>query len=856
MTDIPALTLPDLALGFMLGGTVFKDEPSKTEALASLKELAQKMPETNPAEQKAKTDLLAELADPEKSKAFFIKNPDPKGSGEVINPAKMKAVTAAVVAGLGNAAVMGNDTAKIKMQDATGKMVDVVVVGKMLPDGSFIPSAYVPEAEGKNALKEKTNPIPLMKPIPEADRKPVKTLEDLQVIVTKASAPAVAPAPPPVADKATMTQLPAEQKNKILDNLVTVNADNDDKKKTVIAKLTKLVGAMPEGTKKAELMTQLSAPDAKDKLFEGPVLNDTFKAEFKAKLADSVVKIKTKSGKERVVLAGTTGVGKVRAMAELPVDDADKAGSLDKVKIAKDPSKSKEVQGTAALDNSLKMAQEDTNEFADIVEEIDNKGTDLEGKDVTTPPPGPVVTEAATSTATGVKRITTRKSFIDRIMNQGAGIGAVLGGFLGFMGLGPIGVIIGLALGALVGSMITGNNPFSDTESLNVSPTDGKVQVRLPEGDTPTVEMHMEGPPGKNIVVTGMANGDKFEISEATLESKVKGERGATLRFKPPKTIPVGKDGMINKDDIYRTLDLPIPAVPVAAPAGPAAGAAPVPAVAIPAGAVGVEVKEIKVGGAAYDKAKALADNDKVSVLVEAKGPDGKTKKFRVEGEAYSQAGDDKKRIRVTKMVAIEPDGKETEVISRASTGAPTAVFDPSFILRETDLQNPAQIVTALTEKQTGAAAPNPFQDAFKTAMGITAAAVVTGPGGVPLPPGGVVPPRPPAAGPVVPPAAGPVVPPAAGPVVPPAAGPVVPPAAAPAVAPVIQSITSVRRTKVDLFDGGSKGGTFTYELEVETDQGPKTYEIDGKTKGGGAPVVFTTIRDMDKKPCNQLHTC
>jgi len=123
------------------------------------------------------------------------------------------------------------------------------------------------------------------------------------------------------------------------------------------------------------------------------------------------------------------------------------------------------------------------------------------------------------------------------------------------MGLGPLGAIIGALLGGLGGGVLTGNSPFEDRAAMDIAHGDKRIQVRTPEGDTPRLNMKMDGPPGFDLRVTGKAGAaGQFEMTEAVLEPKDKAGQARRLRFNPPKAVATAKDGFVNKDAIYSSV--------------------------------------------------------------------------------------------------------------------------------------------------------------------------------------------------------------------------------------------------------------------------------------------------------------
>lgn len=203
----------------------------------------------------------------------------------------------------------------------------------------------------------------------------------------------------------------------------------------------------------------------------------------------------------------------------------------------------------------------------DVAEEIEEDGVSPDAAASSGPPPQPKV-------GAGTKTLPGNSGFFKKLLNPGAGIGAAIGGLLGFFGLGPIGAIIGALLGGLGASMLTGHNPFEDKQNVVIAPTDKRVQVRTPEGDSPIVEMEMDGPTGAKFNVRGKTNAaGQFEISQAYMQPKVKGVQASRAHIDPqnPIVIPTSADGFVNKEDIYKAFSI----VPDYSPAGTTAPAQP-----------------------------------------------------------------------------------------------------------------------------------------------------------------------------------------------------------------------------------------------------------------------------------------
>lgn len=151
-----------------------------------------------------------------------------------------------------------------------------------------------------------------------------------------------------------------------------------------------------------------------------------------------------------------------------------------------------------------------------------------------------------------------RKNFFGKLMHPSGIMGGIVAGVLGFFVGGPVGAIIGLIAGVLGGGMISGNSPFDDKETATIAPGVNKIQVRLPEGEAPAMDMTLAATGRKRLKVTGRANeSGQFEITESSVGFR--GQPPERRTHTPPLHIPVDAQGYIDKKALYDALNQPVP---------------------------------------------------------------------------------------------------------------------------------------------------------------------------------------------------------------------------------------------------------------------------------------------------------
>ncbi len=622
----------------LTAGLVFvtaKAPDDQQKVLAAFKKIVEQMPGTTAAERTQRSNAIARItmaqADP---KLMFDE------AGKLKESAR-KDLLPMLTQG------MGTSTAMIEGADGIQYRASGVVVDGKFNVRLMVPVADVPPPTQK-VMGEELPRIPsseeVMKVLASV-RAPAAPLS-IPAKAAEAAKPADAPKPPVKPQARVMS---ADERTKAIDKILSVKAEGDEQQKAMIAKLAKLANGLPEGDKKKKLLEDLKDPK---KVFDDKgLMTKSVKDQFAEQLGDTAVEVTTKKGKKMVAFGQTKksdspgNPSTITLTAEVPSDalSSDTGIALDKVKTPKKLDSGKLTVPVDMSGATPKIAEADVEAFDAAGEELDEGNGIVE--------PGADGAGAGTVTGGGnpggKMAYGKRKGLGDKATSTGSLIGAGLGGILGFMLGGPIGAIIGLLVGALGGMMLGGNSPFEAQESLTLSPTDTKFQVRTPEGETPVMEIGMPLEGNRKTIIKGQANENgKFLVTESVTLSTVPGQGMERKKYNPPLEIDIDpKDGSVDKEALYQAVtgakapDAAALATPPAADspsrarganpdgpgrgtgagagvgAGAGAGAAPKP----PATAVGIT--NIRKVGTGFDQ----------SFTFDARMSDGSTKKYRAQ---------------------------------------------------------------------------------------------------------------------------------------------------------------------------------------------------------------------------------